>query len=486
MSNAQWDYDLVVIGSTKEGIYAARKAAVLKARVALVTQSDKDYLDTMGQLSSLCGSQVANYLADAERHTWGIYNFRRDLKQVSIDAIVEGTDLIKESIQAEDSLTSLALAGVDVVRGKGEFCRLPTQAFLVNSRQLTARNYLLATGANYVLPPELSQSDRFLTPEMIWQPSALSETKSIVTIGSSSRSIELAQTLARLGYSITYATPNKQLLPGESLAINRLFSAQLNSDGVKIFANSPLQQTKILDPDRLWLQLGQYKLETEKVIFANSLKPNITGLNLQGVGVKFHSKAIAVNEKLQTSNQAIYACGNLLGGYSLPHLAQYEVDIALKNMFAFPWFERDYSHVPIVMLTKPPLARIGSTKIAAEFREGEVFRIREQYKSLPTAQISGDTVGWCELIVKANGEIVSGTIVGDRAPELISIFALMMRRKIRLSANPIKGLLSQEIPHICFSYGELLNRIAIAFAEAKLKHNKSLRSRLANWFDWRK
>ena len=484
-----FDYDLVVIGSTREGIYAAHKAVLLKARVALVTQTVGNYLDASFFLDGFCLGHIVNHLAQVEKVTWGLLDETRVQQQLSLEEIFQDIKTIRESIYNTESLEDLAFNGVDVIYGKGEFCRLPKQAFIVNNRRLISRNYLLATGGKYTLPKILenqAEHPNLLTPEQFFQHDIEALHKKIVLVGDSFRSIELAQILARLEYQIIYVTANKRILPGENVAVNRLFAAQLNADGIKILTKSPLQQVKTIE-EGFSLQVGERSLEATQVIFAHVLQPNIEELNLESIGVKYSKRGVIVNNKLQTSNHSIYACGNLLGGNSSLHLAQYEVNIALKNTLSFSWFERHYQNIPITMFTQPNLARIGLTQIPLKaIKKGKIHLIKEYYQNLANAQVTGETTGWCELVLQSNGKILGATIVGDQAIELINIIALMIQHNIKLSANPIKGLLSQDIPYTAPGYSEILNKLAISFQQEKIQKNKSLKNRLTTWFDWRK
>ena len=510
-----FDYDVVVIGSTPEGIYAAQKAVLLKARVALVTQSEEEYLNHTSFIYNRCLNELVNSLSKFKSNPWGIWQEAIAIPEVSLLDIRNWANLIQENITTEHSLANLAVLGVDVIYGKGEFCRLPKQAFLVRGcppnrirglvrpvnnreglspesnsgactpRQLRSRNYLLATGAKYKIKSEYQKQFNCLTPDNLWQQNLENFPKNLVIIGDSYRSLELAQGLARLGKKITLATSNKKILAAEAIEASKLFQAQLAADGIKLLLNSPLTQIQLIQ-DKTWIQLGNYAIETEAIVFTDRREPNITELNLAGVGVKYLQQGIIVNEKLQTTNQAIYACGDLLGGNSLPHIAQYEVDIALKNMFSFPWFKKDYRYLPIVILTQPNLARIGLTNHQLQQNNQDIYVITQHFKSIFQAQITELKTGWCQFIIKDNGEILGCTIICDRAIELINIITMMMQHKIKLTRNPIQGLLKQEIPYITPSFSEILNQVAIAFHQQKIQRNQSLSKRLETWFDWRR
>jgi pyruvate/2-oxoglutarate dehydrogenase complex dihydrolipoamide dehydrogenase (E3) component len=489
-----FDYDVVVIGSTLEGIYAARKAVLLQARVALVTQTDRKYLNYSSFISFHCLTEITSFATKLQYLSWDNNLESKTILKATFQELKNYGDLVAESIIAENSLEDLAILGVDVIDGEGEFCRLPKQAFLVNNRQLRSRNYLLATSAQDRIDPQNYNLEQFnyLTPDDLWQQNFTDLPNNIVFIANhyfNYRHLELAQGLARLDKKITLATlssSNSVFLETDAIEASRFFEAQFAADGIKILLNCPLKQIKKIDK-QISLQLGNYTLETEAIILADSRQPNITGLNLEGVGVQYLQDGVIVNEKLQTTNQTIYACGDLLGGSSLPHLAQYEVDIALKNMFSFPWFKRDYRYLPRVMLTQPNLASIGLTKITDSQKQARnIYLVTQHFQSTIAAQITGITTGWCQFIIKDNGTILGCTIIGDRAIEMINLIALMMRHKIGLNPNPIQGLLSQEIPYVTPSFTEILNQVTIAFHQQKLQRDRKLRARLDTWFNWRR
>jgi pyruvate/2-oxoglutarate dehydrogenase complex dihydrolipoamide dehydrogenase (E3) component len=484
------DYDLVVIGSTLEGIYAARKAVLLQARVALVTQSDERYINYASFIYHRCLTEITSFSTKLQQLPWSIEPEFKTIPEVTWQKIKSYGDLVAESIIAENSLEDLAILGVDVIEGKGEFCRLPKQAFLVNNRVLRSRNFLLATSAQYKIDPHNYNLEQFnyLAPDDLWQKNLNNLPSNLVIIANYNfnyRSLELAQALARLGKKITLVTLSSrsyEFLATDTIEASRLFTAQFAADGIKILLNCPLNKIQKVD-NKISLQLGNHTLETEAIILVDERQPNFTGLNLEGVGVKYLQQGISVNQKLQTTNQTIYACGDLLGGHSLPHLAQYEVDIALKNMFSFPWFKRDYRYLPRVMLTQPNLASIGLTKIT---NQQNIYLVTQHFKSTIAAQVTGITTGWCQFTIKADGTILGCTIICDRSIEIINLIALMMRHNIKLNRNPIQGLLSQEIPYVTSSFTEILDRVTIAFHQQKLQRDRKLRARLDTWFNWRR
>jgi len=210
-------------------------------------------------------------------------------------------------------------------------------------------------------------------------------------------------------------------------------------------------------------------------------------LNLAGVDVKYDRDRVFVNSKLQTSNPKIYACGSLIGGYSLPNIERYEANLILKNTLFFPWYKADYQALPWTIATQPSLARVGLTQNLAQQRYGrDLYVITEYFKDVERGQISFSTTGMCKLLVRNNGEIVGCSLIGDRAEEWIALVSLMMQQRIKLDGNPMRGLTSLSLATTYPSMSNIWQRAFNNFYRQKLQRHPKLLSRLQSWFSLRK
>ena len=486
------NYDLVVIGSSYEGIYAAERANSLKARVALVTQCDKSYIANYHTIFNQSCSELVHVIHQLENNIWGIDPESIDVKEIKLKEINNGCELIQERIQAEHSLARLAAAGVDVIFGQGEFCRLPKQAFLVGKRKLRSRKYLVTTGAKSIIKStNYDNTANCVTIDDLWQNNCLANLPQNITIvGSSPRSLELAQILVKLNKSINLVIPNSRILPQEDIKIAQLIQAQLTADGIEIFTHTKITNITETNNQKI-IQIGDRILQTEEIIFTDNYQVNISGLNLSGVRVKCDSLGIIVNHKFQTTNKDIYACGNVIGNVKSSTISCQEVNIALTNILFFSWLGKSprnkTNYLPQAMFTQPNFAKVGINKTDAIRDYGKnIYVIKEYFKTIPQAQISGNTTGWCELILRPNGQIIGCRIIGDRAVELISTIAIMMQYKIKLNLNPRSGLLQVNIPAISPSFLEILQRVATSFYQQKLQRDRKLIRKLENWFSFRR
>ncbi|NES86776.1 MAG: FAD-dependent oxidoreductase [Moorea sp. SIO2B7] len=468
-------------------MYAAISGVYLKSRVALVEQPFKEHLGSSERIYNHTLMQAAWLFQQLSSGAQlGIYTQNPDLEETSyplirLDEVKSWAEEVVSTIKEQNSLAILASLGVDVINSGGEFCRLPYQAFMVNDRRLRSRAYLIATGSHPIVPDiQGIQEIGYLTSADIWQQDNLmSLANNLAVIGASLKGIELAQSLARLGKNVSLIVEDERILPQEDPEASMLIQAQLEGEGVQIFTQSSLTQVRSIGGKK-WLQAGNIAIETDEIILAMGQKPNVEGLNLEGVGVKLRRQGIQVNEKLQTTNSQIYACGDVIGGYQLTHIAQYEAKIALKNALFFPLFTVDYHTIPWVLFSDPSLARVGMSEAQARGRYGEdVLVIKQYFKSIPQAHIFGETTGFCKLVLRGNGEIVGAHIVGLDAQEFISTIALAMKKKIKLGAIA-------DLPFPSPSLSEIVQKTAIKWRRDRLKQNKRLQNLLASFFNLRR
>lgn len=474
------DYDLVVIGSSWAGIYAARNAVQLQARVALVTHCEQKYLPNdvlvnhslseIGQLNY----QLANhpFASASERHS----------PFISLQEASDWMKGISSRIQAENSLSNLAALGVDVIVGKGKFFPQPKLGFQVGQRKLRSRHYLLATGSKFV-PRLLDRNitENFLTLRDLWSINLSELPPNIIIIGQDPIALELAQSLARFDKKVALVVNQPRILAQEDLDIAILIQGQLEAEGIRIFTDSKVSQIKIIN-DKKWLQAGDQALSTDEIILVDFRQPNIEGLNLAKVEVKYDLSRVHVNQKLQTTNPNIYACGDLIGGYCLPNIDQYEVNLILKNTLFGHWYKTNYFALPWAVLTQPNLARIGLSEKQAKKQYGTNIYVVKQYFTNNAQALSLDqNTGLCKLLVRENGVIVGCSLIGENAVDLISVIALMMKHNIRLDNHPLWGLTELSIPTIYPSFAEILLQASTNFYQQKLQRNPRILNCLKIW-----
>ncbi|MGC9526076.1 MAG: dihydrolipoyl dehydrogenase family protein [Limnospira sp.] len=442
------DYDVVIIGGTPAGRQAALTATQMRARVALVEPHP-----VPGQIFGPNSHHTLLQVARVARQMREMPQFgiswetatragegeedRSRWENINILVRPERTrrwmECVADHMENLFDPAVLASQGVDVIFGKGEFTTAPKLAFVVNDRRLRSRTYLLATGSQARLPDaEGLPLTGYLSADTVGKLTHIPAR--VAVIGGDPTGAELAQTFVRLGSQVTLVTRGPQILAREDPEATFLVQAQLEAEGVTVFTGTPVIQARQIEESK-WIQAGNRAIEVDEIILAAGRTPQVGGLNLEGVGVQLHPDRLILNEKLQTTNPRIYACGAIAGGYPLPHVAEYESRVALKNALYWPRFRVNYHGIPWVIHTDPPLARVGLTQKQARRRYGDRVRVsRETFRHVPKAQLSGETTGFCELVGHRDGRILGASIFGVGADESINFVAIAIREGLKMDA----------------------------------------------------
>lgn len=471
------DYDLVVIGNTPEGQHAVLNALHLKTRVAWVLQPEMASISANERVFS----QGLSYIGELSHQQnklvqWGLLSQSSPLNGIAVESWIAE---IEDSLSENNSYASLSALGADIIQEAGEFVRKPQLSFVTATRKLRSRFYLMATGSRWVYP-HINGLDAvgYLTLSDLKQPQKFAYLpQNIVVIGENSLAIEIAQGLQRLGKSISLITKTDTLLPYEDPDIVTRIQAQLEAEGIILYTNSNVTQARLIEGEK-WLQVGNQAITTEEILYIGNQEAKIERLNLAGVKVDYDAQGIRVNDKLQTTHPQIYACGSVIGGYDCGNIAKYEAKTAIKNMLFLPIFRVSYTSLPYQILTTPSFVRIGlSERQAKQYYEDDIIVITHFFKQLNKAQITGEKTGLCKVITRRDGEILGAHILGASAEEMIGVFALAIKRHIKIQ------ILNQLVlPPFIFS--EIINTISLEWQQ--LQANKKMQNILETWFFWKR
>ncbi|MBV6621829.1 MAG: NAD(P)/FAD-dependent oxidoreductase [Rivularia sp. (in: Bacteria)] len=466
------DYDIVIIGGTFAGRSAALKAVQQRAKVALVEplfRNELIQLQGIGEVGKVFGK-----LNNLNRLGFLSQPQKKEEFQISLEKTVLWGCAVAANINEQLSPAFLTGQGVDVIVGNGNFEAVPDLSFIVNNRKLTARNFLLATGSIPAIPDIAGlRKTSFLTLLDIWQVlESSTPPRNWVILGGTPQSVEIAQSLARLGYQVTFIINHPYIISSVDREVAQLMQAQLEVDGVRVLTQTVVTQIRFIEGKK-WLQAGDTAIETDEILVAVAEKPFIESLNLAAVGVKYNSRGLLVDKKLQTTNRRIYACGDVIGGYNLPNIADYEAKIAVKNALLFPRYKINYRAIPWGILTQPGLAQVGLTQRQAKNRYGknDVLILRQYFKAIATAQFTDETTGICKIIVRRNGEILGASLLGAEAKELINVIALAIAEKIKI--NKLANL-----SPVYSSFSEIIEQTAWEWSKQKFEN-----ARLQDFWD---
>lgn len=416
------DYDLVIIGGSLAGHYAATKAIEQNKKVALIEPEETT------ALFNLFFPHALSQIRQVEGQFFIPPTYNSSLSWAEVKQWIKNTI---NNIEEQYAKAVLAALGIDVIVGQAEFNE--ESLIKVNNRKLIARSYLIATGA--ISRTIGLETANYFTPSNIGQQLDLTNVgKDWVIIGGNPDSIAWAQILQRLGFNITLIVKTSQILPSLDADVSFLVQAILEADGVRVLTETPISQVKEIESKK-WIQAGDRAIETDEIFISAGYQPNIEKLQLKNAKVKWNSRGIEVNSLLQTTNPQIYACGEVIGGYNSANINNYEAKIAIDNALFRAKTKVNYQSLPWGINLTPQIAQVGFNETQAKHLfKNDVMVSQQQFKSVAAGQLIAETTGIYKLVTRRNGQILGATIISPQARELINIIAIAIAQKLKANA----------------------------------------------------
>ncbi len=389
-------------------------------------------------------------------------------------------------------------------------------------RILRSRAYLIAKGGQAFIPdvPGLDTVP-YLTADTLPQLQQ-SHPQSVIILGDDPSGLELAQAFVHLGSRVTLLTPELPILHREDRDIAQAYQAWLEADGVQMVPmaavqsietvpsiqteqppNQPQVQVNLhtdwLDQmanrvsavyttvatDQRSTQAVQVKpdinthaaIQADLLIVAAGQRPDFSGIT-PIMKLRRHHNRLVVNQQLRTTHRRIYACGAALGGYMLPHVAQYEAELAVRNALFFSNHSVDYWGIPYAIATRPALVRVGLTEQQAQQRYGKDAWVFHQSLAERALLRSQSMTGRVKLIAHRRGVVLGLHVIGVDAQEAAPAIALAMRQSITLEQMAAA-------PNLPSTWGAILSQLAQQWQE---RQNQTAwrRELRETWFSFRR
>ncbi len=188
----------------------------------------------------------------------------------------------------------------------------------------------------------------------------------------------------------------------------------------------------------------------DRVLAAIGRLPNSQGIGLENTKVTVNERGfIVVDQQRRTTDEKIFAVGDVTGGPMLAHKAMHEGKVAAEVISGMP-SAFDFQAVPAVLYTDPQIAVCGLSEEAAKKRGRNVKVTRFPWSASGRAVSMGVPQGMTKMIIDPETQRVLGVgIVGREAGEMISegVLAIEMgalAEDVGLSIHPHPTLSESE------------------------------------------
>jgi dihydrolipoamide dehydrogenase len=245
-------------------------------------------------------------------------------------------------------------------------------------------------------------------------------------VGGGAVGCEFACLLQAAGSQVTIVEMTAGLLPGEDAAVVSALTRSFESRGIKIKTNVKVTEVKKSSTGwSLKLSDGEF-LESSDLLLCAGRYANLKSLALDKAGIKFE-KNILVNEKLQTSNSAVYAAGDA-AGTRLAHAASQQAEAAVTNALGGSKILDD-RFIPRCLYSWPEVASVGAWKYQMDEKNIPSKASRGFFQATAKALASGDTEGFVQIVFNPESRQIQGAqIIGPHATELIHVFSVALKK----------------------------------------------------------
>ncbi|MBI2328521.1 MAG: NAD(P)/FAD-dependent oxidoreductase [Chloroflexi bacterium] len=428
-------YDLVVIGSGSAANVAASQCRAAGWTVAVID------FRPFGGTCALRGCDPKKVLigaADAVDQARRLFG-----KGVMADGLgIKWTDLMAFKRTFTDDMpammeSSFTGRGIDTFHGMARFTGRNT--IEVGDKVLEGRYILIASGAEPMTlgidgEEYLKTSEQFL--ELDHLPGR------IVLVGGGFIAFEFGHLTRRAGVEVTMLEQAPYVLgPFDQDLVAMLLkkSREIGIDVRTGTAVTAVEKTGESFIVRASSQGEEHRFEADIVVHAAGRVPAIKALDLDVAGVQHEAGRLKLSEFLQSvSNSAVYAAGDAAHmGPALTPVAGRDGEIAATNMLEGNHVRTDYTVVPSVVFSLPPLASVGLREDEAR-KKGLNFRTTHDDTSgwYTNHRVNENTAGFKILVETGSEKIIGAHLLGPHAEEVINLFALAMRAGI--PANDLK------------------------------------------------
>ncbi len=419
-------YNLAVIGAGTAGLVAARTAAAMGAKVALIER------DRLGGTCLNTGCVPSKAVIRTSRLYAEMAHAEQYGAQVPADIVVDFSTVmqrvhaIRARVSRADSVSGLQAAGVDVFFGEARFSG--TDTLTVDGAQLRFGKAVIATGARPDTPqiPGLAEAG-FLTNETAFELKELP--RSLIVVGGGPLGCEMAQAFCRFGVRTIIVQTWPLFLPREERDAAQILSDAFARDGIEVRLNTTALGVRVEGGQKLVeLVCDDYRstVAVDAILTGTGRVPSVANMNLAAAGVDYDTtRGVGVDDFLRTSNPRIYAAGDACLDYKFNDTAAASARIVVSNALFHGRERLSALTIPWCTYTDPEIAHVGMYVRQAREQGIPVKTFTIPLHEVDRAIADSEEVGFVKIHVRERTDkILGATIVARHAGEMISEITL--------------------------------------------------------------
>ena len=457
---ADFDFDVLVIGSGPGGYVAAIRAAQLGLKTACAESRETlgGTCLNVGCIPSkalLHASELYEEAAHGTLEKWGVKPGKVELdldamhgsKETAVKGLTGGIEFLFKKNKIEWLKGQASFEGPNRVK--------------VGDRTVTAKNIVIATGSSVTpLPGVDVDNSKHKIVDSTGALALPSVPKRMVVIGGGVIGLELGSVWRRLGAELIVVEFLDDILPGMDGEVRKEAHKIFKKQGFDIRTGAKVTKAEVKG-DTVTLTVEPAKggaaetIDADVVLVSIGRRPNTDGLGLDKAGLKTNNRGqIEVDHEFRTPVAGVWAIGDVTPGPMLAHKAEDEGIAVAENIAGLTGIV-NHAVIPSVVYTMPEIAGVGLTEEGAR-KDGEVKVGKFPMLANSRAKTNREPDGFVKVIADAKTDRVLGVwMISSVAGTMIAQAAQAMEF----------GATSEDIAYTCHAHpthSEALKEAAMA------------------------
>ena len=261
----------------------------------------------------------------------------------------------------------------------------------------------------------------------------------MVVVGSGAIGVEFAYFYNAMGVEVTVVEYMPNIVPVEDLDISKQLQRSFKKSGIKVMTNSSVEKVNVTGNGCeviVKTKKGEEKINTDVVLSAVGITPNIENIGLEDVGIKTENGRLVVDEYYNTNISGYYAIGDLLPTQALAHVASAEGIVCVEKIAGENPEPIDYGNIPGCTYCSPEISSVGLTEAKAKEAGYEVKVGKFPFTASGKASAAGHKDGFVKVIFDAKyGEWLGCHMIGYNVTEMIA--EAVVARKLETTGHEI-------------------------------------------------
>ena len=435
------DFDVVVLGAGPGGYVAAIRASQLGLKTAVVE------LKYWGGVCLNVGCIPSKaLLKNAELAH--VLTHEKDLFGITGDASMDFKPTHARSREVSASIVKgvhflMKKNKIEEINGWGTFTgpkTISVQQEDGSTREVTADNIIIATGATVRLVPGVELSENVVT----YEEQILSDElpSSIIIGGSGAIGVEFAYVMKNFGVDVTIVEFLDRMVPTEDPEVSKELLKHYKKLGINVLLSTAVKKVEDTGSGVKVTVApaagGEEKvIEAGKFLAAFGFAPRLDGYGLEKTGVATTDRgAIEIDEVGRTNVDGVYAIGDVTGKLMLAHTAESQGIVVAETIAGAETMPVEYDFIPRATYCQPQIASFGYTEEQAKEKGYDVKVAKFPFSANGKAKGLGDAVGFVKIVADGKyNEILGAHMIGPDVTELLP--ALTLAQKWDLTADEV-------------------------------------------------